>query len=131
MDVTLGPWTAEKSVEGKQRQPLAEAMGDEAWNTVKKSTSFTPLKAPHGKPANRGITISGKLTTVSRTGSGIQVVAKFTVWVDGTFSNVAPLEGRASASGGSTAEDALRATTESRIKMLLEAIQAGRILKAG
>src|SRR6266516_4756022 len=103
MDVTLGPWTAEKGIDQKQSKPLVEAMGDEAWNTAKKSRDFTPIKAD-GKPAASGFTISGKLTAVSKSGGSTQVVAKFTVWVDGTFSNAAPLEGRAAASGSSTAE---------------------------
>ncbi len=41
MDVTLGPWTADQP----ENKPLAEAMGDEAWKTVKKTDGFEPSEA--------------------------------------------------------------------------------------
>jgi hypothetical protein len=129
MDVTLGPWKADKSVNESQGKPLAEAMGDEAWKTVTNLPDFTPLKAPGGKPADKGFTISGVLASVAKKGVSTEVVAKFTLWVDGTFSNVAPLDGRASAEGSSSAEDALRAVTEDRVTMLLMAIKAGHVAK--
>jgi hypothetical protein len=130
MDVTLGPWTADMSVAETQRKPLAEAMGNEAWNTVKNAAGFTPKEAPQGKPAKSGFTISGKLTNVLKDGGSIRVMSKFTLWVDGTFSNVAPLDGQGSAQDGATAEDVLRAITESRVKKLLEAVKTGRATKA-
>ncbi|HYZ83306.1 MAG TPA: hypothetical protein VE621_02840 [Bryobacteraceae bacterium] len=84
-----------------------------------------------GTAASRGLTIMGRVASVKKEGSNIQVGAKFNVLVDGAFSNVATLDGRASASGGMTAEDALRAITESKVKMILDAIKAGRVAKQG
>ena len=130
MDIALGPWTAEKNVEEKQRQPLAAAMGDEAWNTVKKTDGFTPKEAALGVPAKSGFTISGKVVQVARQGGNVQVKLMFTLWADGTFSNVAPLPGQGAAQGSAGAEDALRAITESKVNQLLEAIKSGRAAKA-
>jgi hypothetical protein len=129
MDVTLGPWTAEKSVDPKQGKTLAEAMGDEARKTAK-SAGFTPQDAPQGNPAKSGFTISGKVVKVSKLGNKIQVKLMFTLWADGTFSNVAPLSGEGEAEGSSSAEDAVRAITEDRVDKLLEAIKSGRAAKA-
>ena len=130
MDITLGPWTADMSVEERQRKPLAEAMGDEAWKTVKNTAGFAPKAAPQGKPAPSGFTISGKLTNVVKNGNTIHVMSTFTLWVDGTFSNVAPVKGDGYAKDGATPEDALRAITESRVKKLLEVIKSGGAGKA-
>ncbi len=128
MDVTLGPWSAEKTVKSEERTALVEAMADEAWRVTTRMPDFTPVKAD-GKPADTGFSISGKLTSVTKEGASTNVVAKYNVWVDGTFANVATVDGRASATGRSAAEDALRAVTESRVQMLLEAIKAGRVAK--
>lgn len=130
MDITLGPWTAAKAINDKQRQPLAEAMGDEAWNTVKKKDGFTPKQADGGIPAKTGFTISGQVLQVAKQGIDLQVKLMFTLWADGTFSNVAPLPGQATAQGSAGAEDALRAITESKVNQLLEAIKSGRAGKA-
>ena len=129
MDVTLGPWTAAKTVSATQRKALIEVMGDEAWKTVEKAAGITGRKAK-SKPASEGFTISGRVSGLSTKAGATQVTAQFTVWVDGSFSNVSLVEGKATASGGSTAADALRAVTESRIRGLLEVIKAGRVLKA-
>lgn len=130
MDVTLGPWTAAKTINEKQRQPLADAMGDEAWNTVKNKDGFTPKQADGGTPAKSGFTISGQVLQVAKQGINLQVKLMFTLWADGTFSNVAPVPGQAIAQGSASAEDALRAITESKINQLLEAIKSGRAAKA-
>jgi hypothetical protein len=130
MDITLGPWTAAKTIDAKQRQPLAEAMGDEAWNTAKKKDGFTPKKADGGTPAKSGFTISGQVVQVAKQGINLQVKLMFTLWADGTFSNVAPVPGQAAAQGGASAEDALRAITESKVNQLLEAIKSGQAGKA-
>ncbi len=127
MDVTLGPWTASHA----ENKPLAEAMGDEAWKTVEKTAGFTPEEAPKGKPATTGYTISGRLTSVVKQGNSTQIFSAFTIWVDGTISNVPPIQGTGFAEGSSTAEDALRAITESRVKKILETIKTGRVVKAG
>ena len=127
MDVTLGPWTAQHA----EDKPLAEAMGDEAWKTVEKSDGFTPKEAPKGKPAPKGYTISGSLTSVVKKGKTVQIFSNFTIWVDGTVSNVPPIQGTGFAEGSNTAEDALRAITESRVKKILETIKTGRVVKAG
>ena len=129
MDVTLGPWKADKSVNESQGKALAEAMGDEAWQTATNLPDFTPIKSPPGKPADKGFTISGVLTSLVKKGAKTEVEAKFTIWVDGTFSNVAPLDGGASAEGSMTAEDALRAVTADRVTKLLMAIKAGQVAK--
>jgi hypothetical protein len=130
MDITLGPWTAAKTINEKQRQPLADAMGDEAWNTVKKKSGFTPKQADGGTPAKSGFTISGQVLQVAKQGIDLQVKLMFTLWTDGTFSNVAPVPGQATAQGSASAEDALRAITESKVNQLLEAITSGRAVKA-
>ena len=97
MDINLGPWTAAKTIDAKQRQPLADAMGDEAWNTVKKreKDGFTPVKVEGATPAPSGFTISGQVVQVTKQGTDTKVKLAFTLWVDGTFSNiVSPLEKR-------------------------------------
>ena len=127
MDVTLGPWTAAHA----ENKPLAEAMGDEAWKTVDKTVGFTPKEAPKGKSVTMGYTISGRLTSVVKQGNSLQILSAFTIWVDGTVSNVPPIQGTGSAEGSSTAEDAVRAITESRVKKILETIKTGRVVKAG
>ena len=127
MDVTLGPWKVAKGVE-KEYQPLAEAMGDEARKTAGKTAGFTP-KAADGKPAASGFTISGTITTVLKKGRSFHIRSVFTVWVDGTFSNVKELAGDGSADS-SPAEDAVRAITESRVTKLLVAIKGGQVRKA-
>src|SRR6266849_4299675 len=127
VDVTLGPWKAE-SVDDKT---LAEAMGDQAWKTVEKADGFTPRKDPHGKLAKSGFTISGRLTSVVKMGGTTHVFSTFTIWVDGTMSNVPPVEGNGLAEGSNTAEDASRAITEARINKILGVIKTGRVVKAG
>jgi hypothetical protein len=108
---------------------LTKAMGDEARRVATKA-GFTPREAPkNGKPENHGFTISGTLAGVQRSAGSVQVNARFLVMVDGALSNVAMLDGRASADGGATAEDALLAVTESRVRILLDAIKAGRVTK--
>ena len=128
MDVTLGPWTAAKAVD-KEYKPLAAAMGDEAWKTASKTTGITPQKAENGKPAAKGFTISGKITTVVKKGNSVHIRSVFTVWVDGTFSNVKGLAGDGSAEAV-PAEDAMRSITENRVARLLVAIKAGQVRKA-
>jgi hypothetical protein len=130
MDVTLGPWTAEQSVEEKDRKPLIDAMADAARNAVRVATGFTGKDATLGKPAKTGFTISGKITHVVREGGSVTVRATFTLWVDSTFSNVAPLKGEATASGSMGAADAVQAFTEARVKKLLDAIRSGQAKKA-
>ena len=88
MDIALGPWTAAKTIDAKWRQPLADAMGDEAWNTVKKKDGFTPIKVEGATPAQSGFTISGQVVQVTKQGTDLKVKATFTLWVDGTFSNI-------------------------------------------
>ncbi len=131
MDVTLGPWTAEAAVDEKDRKPLTEAMADAARSKVKNTTGFT-AKDAQGTPAKAGFTISGRLGNVLKSHAGVTVKATYTLWLDGTFSNVAPLAGEATAAGfgSTTAEEALRAVTESRVKTLLDAIRAGHVIKA-
>lgn len=130
MDITLGPWTAAKTIDAKQRQPLADAMGDEALKTVNKKGGFTPKKADGGTPATSGFTISGQVLQVAKQGIGIQVKLMFTLWADGTFSNIAPVPGQATAEGSMGAEDALRAVTEAKVNQLLDALASGRAAKA-
>jgi hypothetical protein len=126
MDVTLGPWTAEH-VENK---PLAEAMGNEARKTVDKTAGYTPKDAPKGKSATKGYGISGRLNSVVKKGNSIQIFSTFTIWVDGTMSNVPPIQGTGFAEGSNTAEDAVRAITESRVAKILDTLKTGRVIKA-
>ena len=128
MEVTLGPWEAAKTIEAAQR-PLADAMGDEAFKTVEKNKNFTPIKA-NGR-VDKGYGISGRLTKVFKEGAMTHVVATYSVTVDGRFSNIAISEGRAAASGRWGAEEALRSTTESKVKQILDAIKAGRVVRQG
>jgi hypothetical protein len=131
MDIALGPWTSAKTIDAKQRQPLADAMGDEAWNTVKKKEKdgFTPVKVEGATPAKTGFTISGQVVQVTKQGINTQVKLTFTLWADATFSNVAPVHGQGAAQGGS-AEDAVRAITEDSVEKLLGAIKSGSAGKA-
>lgn len=126
MDVTLGPWTAEH-VENK---PLAEAMGNEARKTVDKTAGYTPKDATKGKSATKGYGISGRLNSVVKKGNSIQIFSTFTIWVDGTMSNVPPIQGTGFAEGSNTAEDAVRAITESRVAKILDTLKTGRVIKA-
>jgi len=105
-------------------------MGDEAWNTVKKKDGFTPIKVEGVTPAKSGFTISGQVVQVAKQGIKLQVKLMFTLWADGTFSNVAPLPGQGAAEGSASAEDVLRAITESKVNQLLEAIKSGQVAKA-
>ena len=115
MDVTLGPWTAEMAVEEPLRKPLIAAMGSAAMAKAKSTPGISPKEATLGKPAKSGFTISGKVTSAVKHGGDTVVNATFTLWVDGTFSNVKPLTGGATASGSMGAEDAVAAVTESRV----------------
>ena len=130
MDIALGPWTAAKTLDAKQRQTLPDAMGDEAWNTVKKKDGFTPVKVEGVTPAKSGFTISGQVVQVAKQGINTQVKLTFTLWADGTFSNVAPVHGQGAAQGGASAEDVVRAITEDSVEKLLGAIKSGSAGKA-
>jgi hypothetical protein len=127
MDVTLGPWTASHA----EHKPIAEAMGDEAWKTVENKAGFTPKKWPTGKnPTVKGYSISGNVTGVVKQGRSSQVLSKFTILVDGTMSNVPPIDGTGYAEGSNTPEDAMRAIAEARITKILETLKGGRVKKA-
>ena len=126
MDVSLGPWTAAHP----ENKPLAEAMGDEAWKTVEKTAGFTPKKAPQGGSGAKGYTVSGRITNVAKQGNSVQMFSAFTILVDGSFSNVPPIQGNGSAEGSNTAEDAMRAITEMRMKKILDTLKTGRVVKA-
>jgi hypothetical protein len=131
MDINLGPWTAAKTLDAKQRQTLPDAMGDEAWNTVKKreKDGFTPVKIEGATPAKSGFTISGQVVQVTKQGTDLKVKATFTLWVDDSFSNIVVPPGEATAQGSAGAEDALRAITENKVNQLLDAIKSGRAAK--
>jgi hypothetical protein len=126
MDVYLGPWTAAHS----ENKALAEAMGDEAWKTVEKTAGFTPKKAPQAAKGAKGYTVSGRISSVARQANTVQVFSAFTILVDGTMSNVPPVQGNGSAEGGSSAEDAVRTITEMRMKKILDTLKTGRVAKA-
>jgi hypothetical protein len=126
MDVNLGPWTAAHP----ENKPLAEAMGEEAWKTAEKTAGVTPKKAPQGAKGAKGYTVSGRITSVAKQGSAVQVFSAFTILVDGALSNVPPIQGNGSAEGSNTAEDAVRAITEMRIKKILDTLKTGRVAKA-
>jgi hypothetical protein len=106
-------------------------MGDAARTKVKNTPGFTLKDAMNGQAVRTGFTILGTLTHLLKSSAGITVKATFTVLVDDSLSNVKPLTGEATLSGfGSTiAEEAVRAVTESRVKMLLDGIKAGRVQK--
>ena len=129
MDLTLGPWKAEVSV-AQTHRPLVEDMGKQAWETVKATQGFTPKEAVGGTPAAAGFTISGVLNKVVKEGSGMRVFVTFTVHLDATMVNIAPVKGDAIATGSMTPKDALLAVTEARIAKLLPMIRSGLIRKA-
>jgi len=118
------------SVDENDRKPLTEAMAAAAKSTVASTSGVTGKDASQGKPAKTGFTISGRVTHVVRSGGDVTVRATFTLWVDGTLSNVAPLKGEATASGSAGAKDAVQGLTEAKVKQLLDAIKAGRAKKA-
>ncbi len=130
MDITLGPWTVDMSIDKTQGQPIADAMGAEAFDTVKGTTGFTPQNAVDGKPAKTGFTISGKLTMLAKEPNGMHVRATFTILIDGTFPNVAPVVGDAWAQAPNTPIDAVQAVTDTRIAKILTLIKSGQIKKA-
>ncbi|MBL8215954.1 MAG: hypothetical protein JNK87_34850 [Bryobacterales bacterium] len=129
-EIMLGPWDAAKVIDEAQRKPLATAMGEEAWATVKKAAGFTPAEKPESETAP-GYSIAGRVTRVVKSATGTEVVATFSVFVDGRLSTVPLVEGKATASGRWGAEDALRAVTESRVRALLGVIQAGSVKRQG
>ncbi len=120
MDVIMGPWTAAHP----ENKPLAEAMGDEAWTTVQNSVGFTPKKS-----APKGYGISGRVTSAVKQGNSTQVFAAFTIWVDGQVSNSPPTQGSASAEGSMTAEDAVRAIAEDKVKQILQVLKKGTVVQ--
>ena len=130
MEITFGPWTAEKTIKKDTSEPLLAAMDDEAKSVAKKTKDVEVREAPKGEVKAPGFSISGRLVTLKSQGRVNSVVATFNVWVDGFMSNVATTEGRASAEGLG-AEDALRAVVESKVKALLGMIQAGRVVRQG
>jgi len=131
MEITLGPWTAGKNIGADLSKPLTAAMADEAKRVVKRTEGFTPREPAAGETKSPGFNIIGRLIAVVQKGRTNQVTARFNVNVDGFMSNVATVEGKATADGGMTAEDALRAVVESRVKGLLDAIKAGRVVRQG
>ncbi len=129
MDITLGPWTVDLSVDKTKGQPVADAMGVEAFATVKSTVGFTPQNAVNGKPAPSGFTISGKLTKLAKEPNGMHVQAAFTIQLDATFVNIAPVVGDAWAQAPNTPIDAMQAVTDTRIAKILSLIKAGQIKK--
>lgn len=131
MDITLGPWTVDMSIDKTQGQPIADAMGAEAFEAVKGTAGFTPQKVGlDGKPAPSGFTISGKLTKLAKEPNGMHVQTTFTVMVDASFPNIGPVVGDAWAQGSNTPIDAVQAVTDSRIAKILALIKTGQIKKA-
>ena len=132
MDITFGPWSAEKNISKDASASLLAAMDDEARRVAKKTSGVTVREPQRGEVKAPGFSISGRLVALKTEGRSNTVVAKFTVWLDGFMANVAPTEGRATASGGGFgAEDALRSVTETKVKSLLAAITAGRVVRQG
>jgi hypothetical protein len=125
--VTLGPWILAKGVD-KEYKPLAAVMGDEAWKTVSDTAGFSPKEAEKGKPAAKGYTISGRITTVLKEGNTVHIRSVFTVQVDGSFSTMKEVVGDGSAEGVPP-EDALRPITKTRVSNILVAIKSGRVKK--
>jgi hypothetical protein len=129
MDITLGPWTVDMSIDKTKGQPIADAMGAESFDTVKKTAGFTPVNAVNGKPAPSGFTISGKLTKLAKEPNGMHVQGTFTVQLDATFVNIGPVVGNAWAQGSMTAIDAIQGVADDRIAKILSLIKAGQVKK--
>jgi len=129
VDIALGPWTAEMSVDEKQRKALAAAMGDAAWDTVKNTAGFTPKKAADS--GGKGFGITGRVINVLKQGGETKVQVGCTLIADGGLSNVKEARGEAAASGGASVQDALEAVTEAKVKQLLNAIKTGTAKKYG
>ncbi len=129
MDITLGPWTVDLSIDKTKGQPIADAMGAEAFDTVKGTAGFTPQKAVNGKPAPSGFTISGKLTKLAKEPNGMHVQGTFTIQLDATFVNIMPVVGDAWAQGSMTPIDAVQAVTDDRIAKILGMIKKNQIKK--
>ncbi|MGB6944782.1 MAG: hypothetical protein WBE37_20460 [Bryobacteraceae bacterium] len=130
MDITLGPWTVDMSIGNTTGKPIADAMGAEAFDVVNKTAGFTPQNAVNGKPASSGFTISGKLNKLAKEPNGMHVQVTFTILIDGTFANVAPVLGDAWAVAPNTPIDAVQAVTDARIAKILTLIKSGQIKKA-
>jgi hypothetical protein len=118
------------SIDKTTGQPIADAIGAEAFDTVKNTAGFTPQNAVAGKPAKSGFTISGKLTMLAKEPNGMHVRAAFTILIDGTFANVAPVAGDAWAQAPMTPIDAAQAVTDKEIARILTLIKSGQIKKA-
>jgi hypothetical protein len=129
MDITLGPWTVDLSIDKTKGQPIADAMGVEAFATVKGTAGFTPQNAVNGKPAPSGFTISGKLTKLAKEPNGMHVQGTFTIQLDATFVNTMPVVGDAWAQGSMTPIDAVQAVTDDRIAKILGMIKKNQIKK--
>ncbi len=131
MDITLGPWTVDLSIDKTKGQPIADAAGDEAFTAVKGTAGFTPQKVgTDGKPAPSGFTISGKLTKLAKEPNGMHVQVTFTVLIDGSFPNIMPVVGDAWAEGSNTPIDAVQALVDAKIAKILALIKSGQIKKA-
>jgi hypothetical protein len=131
MDIWLGPWTVDMSMDKTTGQPIADAAGDEAGVAVKGTAGFTPQKVgPDGKPAKTGFTISGKLTKLAKEPNGMHVQMTFTVMVDASFPNIGPVVGDAWAQGSDTPIDAVNAITDLKIGKILNLIKTGQLKKA-
>ena len=128
MDIWLGPWTVDMSIDKTKGQPIADAMGAEAFDTVKNTNGFTPQKVGEdGKPAPRGFTISGKITVLAKETNGMHVQAQFTLLGDGTFVNIGLAVGNAWAQGSNTPIDAVQAVTDAKIAKILGLIKTGKV----
>ncbi len=129
MDITLGPWTVDMSIGNATGKPIADAMGAEAFDTVKGTAGFTPQNAVNGKPAASGFTISGKLTKLAKEPNGMHVQGTFTIQLDATFVNIMPVVGDAWAQGSMTPIDAVQALTDAKIAKILTLIKSGQVKK--
>ena len=130
MDIWLGPWTVDMSIDKTTGQPIADAMGAEAFDTVKNTNGFTPQKVgSDGKPAPSGFTITGKLTVLAKEPNGMHVQGQFTLLGDGTFVNIGLAVGNAWAQAPNTPIDAIQAVADAQIAKILGLIKTGKVKK--
>ena len=62
MEITFGPWTAEKTIKKNVSEPLLAAMDDEAKSVAKKTKDVEVREAPKGELKAPGFSISGQAT---------------------------------------------------------------------
>ncbi len=101
-------------------------MSEAARQTVQNSCGFAPADPPTGSKQAKGFSISGGVVKASGDARNFEVKIRFQLTIDGQLSNISTLESSFQGSGRGLEDETVRASTEARVKMILEAVQSGR-----